>query len=451
MLRTLWFIVKISLLIAIAIWLAGQPGTVQLNWLDYKIEAALGLVLATLFILMLAALSLYRLLRAIADIPSIFARRRQLNRRDKAYQSLTRGLSAVAAGDAKTAVKMSRRVRGLIQDHGGLPLLLEAQAAQLEGKEDEALALFMQLSQSKDAGFLGIRGLLNAALERGDKVRALTFARRGLEMHPRQPWLIDMTLQLETAARDFEAAIKTLRRAERAGTISPPDIRKTRVAITLFEAERLARDGLHAQALSKMKAAYDLDKSFVPAVQRLAEAYLINGSRRSAVSILERCWKVAPHPDLLALWLKAMPKVFEGRPPKMIGWVQRLIRPNPDHPESLLAMAQVSAQSRLWGEAREYARKIEASGEADKRLFQLMMALEGQAGEASESSLAALSVKAAEAPPAKSWVCTETGKLYGRWEPIAEPHGAFNTMEWDRASAIGFVEKPDIVRQIGVL
>lgn len=447
MLRALWFILKVTLLIGIAVWLAGQKGSIQLHWLDYKIDMALGLFLAGLFVVMLAALSLYRLLRAIADIPAIFARKRQLSRRDKAYQSLTRGLSAVAAGDARMAVKMSRRVRGLIHDHSGLPLLLEAQAAQLEGKEDEALALFLQLSQSKDAGFLGIRGLLNAALERGDKVRALTFARRGLEMHPRQPWLIDMTLQLETAARDFEAATKTLRRAERAGTIAPPDIRCTRVAIALFEAEKLARDGLQRQAMAKIKTAYDLDKTFVPAVQRLAEAYLADGNRRSAVSILERCWKVEPHPDLLELWIKAMPKVFAGRPPKMIGWSERLTRSNPDHPESLLAMAQVSAQARLWGEAREFLRKIETAGAADKRIYQLMMALDGETTESSAS----LALKAAEAQAPKSWICKQTSRLYGRWEPIAEPHGSFNTMIWERPGSFGFVEKPSVLKQIGVL
>ncbi|MCD8498250.1 MAG: hypothetical protein LRZ85_09425 [Alphaproteobacteria bacterium] len=91
MFRALWFILKLAVLIAAAIWLAGQPGDVTLHWMDYKINAALGLVLACLFIFILVALSLYRLIRAIADIPAVFARRRALSRRDKAYQSLAKG------------------------------------------------------------------------------------------------------------------------------------------------------------------------------------------------------------------------------------------------------------------------------------------------------------------------------------------------------------------------
>ncbi|HRQ62091.1 MAG TPA: heme biosynthesis HemY N-terminal domain-containing protein, partial [Alphaproteobacteria bacterium] len=203
MIRALWFMLKLAVLIAAAVFLASQPGEMSLHWGAYKIQLALGLFLAGLFVLILIALSVYRLLRAIADIPGFFARRAQITRRDKAYQSLAQGLSAVAAGDARMAVKMSRRVQGLLEDHGGLPLLLEAQAARLEGREDEALNLFLQLADSKEAGFLGIRGLLAAALERGDSVRALGFARRGLEMHPRQPWLLQMTLDLEIQSRDF--------------------------------------------------------------------------------------------------------------------------------------------------------------------------------------------------------------------------------------------------------
>lgn len=453
MLRALWFILKIAVLIAIALWLAGQPGDISLHWFDYKVDAALGLVLAGLFILILVCLSLYRFIRAIADIPAIFARRRAITRRDKAYQSLTKGLSAVAAGDARTAVKMSRKVRGLINDHSGLPLLLEAQAAQLEGREDEALALFHRLSESKDAGFLGVRGLLSAALERGDNVRALAFARKGLDMFPRQPWLLDMTLKLETGAREFPEALKTLRKAEKAGTITGPDIKSARVAIAHIEADRLAREGHAREALSKTKAAYDLDRAFVPSIQRLAEMYLAEGKRRSAVLVLERGWKAAPHPDLAVLWLNAAPKASEGSAPRMIAWGERLTRAHPTHPESLFLMAQIAARVKLWGEAREYLRKIEALGEADKRTYQLWATLEDQHGaESDTNAAAALTLKAAEAPPAKSWVCRETGKIYARWEPIAEPHGGFNTMVWERPGTVALVAAPrSPLRQIGVL
>lgn len=456
MLRALWFFLKLGVLIAIALWLAGQPGDITLHWLDYKVQAALGFVLAALFVFVLVALSLYRLLRAIADIPAFFARRREISRRDKAYQSLTRGLSAVAAGDARTAVKMSRKVQSLIHDHGGLPLLLEAQAAQLEGREDEAQALFLRLSESKDAGFLGVRGLLNAALERGDTARALTFARKGLDMFPRQPWLLEMTLKLETGARAFDDALKTLRKAEKAGSMKAALINSARVAIMHSEAERLAREGHVRQAFYKTKAAYDLDRGFAPSVQRLAEKYMAEGKRRSAVSVLERGWASCPHPDLAPLWQDALPKAHEGSAPRMIAWGQRLTRSHPDHPESLLFMAQIAARCRLWGEARDYLKKLEESGNADRRAYQLWATLEDLhgAGDASLPSGAALTLKAAEAPLPKSWICRETGRVYSRWEPVALPHGAFNTMVWERPGAVLNLAEPESsapLKKIGVL
>ena len=38
--------------------------------------------------------------------------------------------------------------------------------------------------------------------------------------------------------------------------------------------------------------------------------------------------------------------------------------------------------------------------------------------------------KAADAAADKVWICRETGRIYDRWSPIAEPHGSFNTIVW---------------------
>ena len=42
MIRALWYIVKVGLLIAVVVWLADRPGTVNVEWQDYTVRAQAG-------------------------------------------------------------------------------------------------------------------------------------------------------------------------------------------------------------------------------------------------------------------------------------------------------------------------------------------------------------------------------------------------------------------------
>ncbi len=93
-----------------------------------------------------------------------FARRRPQTR---GYDELTRGLMAIAAGDLNAARAYHRQAERYLPENGGL-LLLQAQTAQLEGKEEVAHLKFRQMLDRRDAEFVGLRGLLGQAMKTGD-------------------------------------------------------------------------------------------------------------------------------------------------------------------------------------------------------------------------------------------------------------------------------------------
>ena len=65
MARALWFMVKVAIVVAIAVWLAERPGTVAIAWQGWVVETSVAMaVLITLAALAAAAL-LYRLWRAV--------------------------------------------------------------------------------------------------------------------------------------------------------------------------------------------------------------------------------------------------------------------------------------------------------------------------------------------------------------------------------------------------
>jgi hypothetical protein len=85
---------------------------------------------------------------------------------------------------------------------------------------------------------------------------------------------------------------------------------------------------------------------------------------------------------------------------------------------------------KFWGDARNYLKQAEDAGATDARTYRLRAELEDQTTRLDEFVMG-WQEKAAEAPPEKTWVCRETGRIYDHWHAIAMPHGSFNTIAWD--------------------
>ena len=124
---TIRFLLFILLAAGIA-WLADQSGRVSIDWLGYRIDTYIGLLVAASVLVGVLAAVLYRLWRFLAGAPAIIARRRREGRRLKGYRALTQGMVAVAAGDAEEARRQARRA-DLLLNEPPLTMLLSAQAA----------------------------------------------------------------------------------------------------------------------------------------------------------------------------------------------------------------------------------------------------------------------------------------------------------------------------------
>ena len=117
-----------------------------------------------------------------------------------------------------------------------LRLLLAAQAAQLDGDEIAAGESFRAMLADPESEFLGLRGLLVQALRKGDKVTALTLARRAFEVNPRAEWVLTNLIDLETIAGNWPDAEQSVVAAQRARSIRPENARRRR-AIFCFMGE----------------------------------------------------------------------------------------------------------------------------------------------------------------------------------------------------------------------
>lgn len=433
MIQTLWFFVKISLLIGGAVWLVSQQGSVVISFLGYNITAHVGVFFLGLIIFIIAVVFFLRLVRAIFNAPTAIAEYNKSSKRQRGYRALTQGLVAVAAGNAKKATEFSRKTQKLFPERNGLPMLLEAQAARLRGEEGLAQNRFEELMKDKDAAFLGIRGLLKSAMDAGQIGRALDFAKKAQSLYPTQGWVIKCVYDLEIKNHLWSDVLETGKKAQKYAAIPKSKILSDRVAIHLMRHDYESDKGVHKLAMRELEQAYKLDPYFVPSVTRLARHYIERGKNRKAKSLVEKAWAQNPHPDLVEIWDMLAPENSAKNQNKRLKWYEDLVALKPDSTEGQMAAARAAMDMGLWGEAKAYlmvAEKIYPSA----RLFRLRAMVE-QNSTHNEDAFNSLIEKAAEALPDKVWYCRETGMVYDTWSALSMPQERFNTIIWGIPSA----------------
>lgn len=428
MLRALWFLVQLFVIVVAAVWLLEQPGSLIIEFLDYKVTATFGVGLLVLAALILLALFLYKILNGIVSIPRALTRYQNESKRQKGYRALTRGFAAVAAGNAKEATKFAKETRKFLPKEQGLPLLLEAQAARLRGEEGKAKEIFRELLKDRDAAFFGIRGLLKSAIDEGNKGKALDYARQALALNPKQPWIIKTVYDLELQNRRWDEALATAKKALKYGAIDKDRATQDHIAILLHRAREDELAGLQVDAVKKLQQAYKLDKCFIPTFFALGKIYLEQDKKRKVKSMLEKIWKQNPHPDLVEFWRDLAPENTAKNPMKQLHFFEKVLALKPDSAEGQIAIARVAMEASLWGEAKAYltaAEKIQPMAE----IYRMRAEIEQETTK-NEEVVRNWLLKASEAPAGKVWHCRLTGHIYDRWSAIAEPHGSFNTIAW---------------------
>ncbi len=436
MLRALYTFLIIAALSALAIWLADNPGDLVMHWRGYEVRTSfvigLGLMVAIAFLVLLA----YRVMISVLRTPAGFSSFLDQRRRRRGFLALTRGMVAVAAGDAAEARRFAGQARRFL-DETPLTLLLAAQAAQLEGKEDAARGYFEAMLATPETEFLGLRGLFVQARRAGDRTRALDIARRAFALRPKTPWAAQAVFEIETAEEDWQAALSTLDRMLSAKLVTRDVARHRRAVLltalaqTAEEAARIqigdAKKGPREKALSLALDAASLEPDFVPAVALAAKLCGETGRARRGAKLVEDIWTRRPHPDLADAYMN----LIDGESAyDRFKRVRLLAGHNRDHIESRVALARAGVAARDWLAARgalEPYVGLNAVERPSQRICELMAAIEeGEHGD--RGSAREWLARALHAPEDEAW--TGEGYRSHRWSPINPVTGEFDALTW---------------------
>ncbi|MHC8508252.1 MAG: heme biosynthesis HemY N-terminal domain-containing protein [Rhodospirillales bacterium] len=446
MLRALRYFLIVALLAGGAAWLAREPGLVSLDWRGWRIETS-GIVLAVAAVLLAVFTALfYRLWRYVRAAPARIGASSKQRKRTQGYQALTKGMVAVAAGDAEEARRHGRRAESLLNDPP-ITMLLSAQAAQLAGDETAAKRFFSAMADNPETRFLGLRGLLSQALKDGDDARALELAQDARRLRPASAWVTEALFNVQTRKGLWAAALTTTDQAARGGLIKRRESRRRRARLTMQTALDAKAEGKNGLWMSEAAAAAELDPDLIPAALEMARAAVKSRKLKKAASIIERAWAARPHPALADVYYTA-----HGADVALAAFkaAEKLAKKNPKHDESLLMAAEAALAAELWGEARANLKKFANDPAPSARVCRLMARLEEQDGGTADSARAWL-LRASTAPPDPSWVCSGCGNSVDEWSAVCGNCGAFGSFDWTSAPHVsGLPGAADAPEQIAV-
>ena len=139
--RGLLALILIAAVVAAAGFLAGHPGHVEIVWQGWQIDTSAAVLMAIFIVAVLLLWGLIALTGGLLRAPRRWRRRRAIRRRRAGDAAVTRGLVALAAGDAMRAQREAARATELLRG-APVPLLLAAEAAQQQGDRDMARQSF---------------------------------------------------------------------------------------------------------------------------------------------------------------------------------------------------------------------------------------------------------------------------------------------------------------------
>ena len=435
MVRVLWLFALCVVFAGVAIWLADQPGDLVIHWRGYEIRTSFVVGLGVTALISFLVLFVYRLIATFMKGPAGFARFRADRQQKKGYLALSKGMVAVAAGDAKEARWQAAQAYKIL-DEPALTLLLSAQAAQLEGDNQGADQYFRAMLVRPETELLGLRGLFVQARREGNKAQALAHATHAFGLKSDTSWAAHAVFELQVADNNFDAATVSLDRMLKAKLVSREEARRSRAVLLTARAQQLVArgdEGAAKEATDCALEAVGLLSGFAPAAVLAAEQLRDQHKEKRALKILEAAWLAGPHAEIGQALLNvlrdesAYDRLARLRNLLNAGATGQALQT--DEERVLLAAAAIGARD------FDVAREVLAPSLQDhptRRVFELMADIEegefGHLGKAREWLSRAL-----HAPRDAGWMAE--GRFYVEWVAVVPDTHAFDVLRWESPDA----------------
>jgi len=346
--------VALLLIVAVAAALASwqvvstDAGNVNISWggTEVQMSALFGLLLLVLIIAV--ALPILRLIMFLMDAPGRLGKVSQRARVRRGQEALALGLIAAEAGEFEEARRQADKAEDLI-DEPRLALLLQARAAEVAGDTTAAERAYSGMLQQEDTEVLGRKGLMAAALKRGDRTAARAHAEAALKASKTAAWPFQYAFDLAVQQADWENAMETLDAGDKRKLVEDRIAKRRRAVLMTAQAAKLERERRADKAAEMAQKAFRMAPAFAPAGAMAARLLVGEGKGERAAAILEEAWENGPHPALAHAYRDIVPgETREARAERMRAFAER----RRDSRESKIVLAELAMERGDWGGAQ---------------------------------------------------------------------------------------------------
>ncbi|MEM9706294.1 MAG: heme biosynthesis HemY N-terminal domain-containing protein [Pseudomonadota bacterium] len=298
MIRVLIFLLSVIFVAGSVTYFAGMQERIEARAFGYIYDIHAGAALATAFVGVLLVIFFVSWFKDLAALPGKLKNREREAKRARGVIALTRGLEAVAVGDAKDAQHYARIANRNLEDEA-LTRLLTAQAAQLVGDETTAGENFTAMLDAPETEFLGLRGLYLKARRDGDKEAARTYAERAFRLRTNAKWAFESLFELGLERGAWGETRNALKVAQKNKVLDAAKAKRGEAALLTADAYASVGAENKGLALEEAEAALKLAPGFAPAAVLAAERHAASDRIPRAAKILEQAFSDNPHPALL--------------------------------------------------------------------------------------------------------------------------------------------------------
>ena len=405
-------------------WWADHPGAVTISWLGHDIYTSFAVLFFLVALLLAFGLVIQSLWNWAKREMPVVGENKHLRRQERGLEILNKAVVALAAGDGVNARKLALKASKMLPPQPMMHVVA-AQAAKLSGDKEAAEKEFRDLLKNPDAAFLGVRGLLVAAVAEGKGREARRLAEKAKEINPKSAWAIKTLFDLQVKATDWEEAEATLEDGKRSRVFTREEKNKLLATLNYCRAKEAELGNEWDRATTLVQKALRIRKDFLPAVLMSVRLDLDTGKKRRALRTLERAWALTPHPNITGAY-----KFIEADEPAEARYrrLQKLARANPKHIESHLMLADLALGAGKNAEAQKHLDEALAKS-SRARVFQLQADLEDARG-GSQGKIKDWTDKAENGMPEPLWQCSNCGAETEHWALHCPTCRMFNTLDW---------------------
>ena len=421
MVRIIIIFAAIVLIAAGAAWFADRPGALEITWLGYEIRTSFMMGVGAVLLAVFALTVVGSLLRGVIGMPGAISDFFRSRRQMRGLEALSKGVVAAGAGDAAAAQRYSGQANRILTNEP-LAQLLKAQAAQLSGDKATVKRVFDSMLQDTETEALGLRGLFVQARQDGDFDQARRYAERALAISPHLTWAARAVLAVQSSEGDWAAAEATLDLCRRNKLMEADEATRKKAVVTTARAADL-EDKNPDRALELALAAHKAAPDLVPAAVIAGRILAATGQTRKATRVLEKTWRLEPHPEIAEVYAAARPG---SAPRDRLKRTKALIRKIPAGTEGTIALAQAAVAAREWNEARDALAPL-IENRPSARVCGLMAEIEDQES-GDEGRSREWLARAVSAPPDPVW--TADGFTSETWQPFSPASGELDAFRW---------------------